>query len=228
MSLQTLCGQSQKDIAVGLGEQMLRATLNQDSSPRAATETVLPSSLDIVQQLNALSELDSNLSHTDMQTKHETVSQSQFDSGIPLVANNVEVQHVNTIPFPSIEAHSMEPDFFSGVPLPTRREFTERNFVGKCPVCDKTFSTYQGLMRHIDHHRGRYPYFCSICGRGFMTKDHMGNHMRGHTGERLYCFCGAAFKTHQALRMHKKREHQDFSVTCDESKPGELDSHCEN
>ena len=36
----------------------------------------------------------------------------------------------------------------------------------KCSICDKHFSTIQGLELHQDMHRGRYPYHCQLCGKG--------------------------------------------------------------
>ena len=39
----------------------------------------------------------------------------------------------------------------------------------KCSICDKHFSTLQGLELHQDMHRGRYPYHCQFCVKGCLS-----------------------------------------------------------
>ena len=134
---------------------------------------------------------------------------AELEPGAADLAAVVRSLDVGQMSVAGFDVHDVAGDVFAGVELPTRRHFVDPSFTAKCPLCEKSFSTYQGFMRHVDHHRGRFAFFCSVCGRGFMTKDHLGNHMRGHTGERLYCQCGVGFKTHQALRMHRKRERHD-------------------
>jgi len=234
LSLQTVIGtKSQTDNAAAKGapsdgknlvRQMLGHPVVQHQPASCSyRQTALPqmplSNLNPPTQVEGFLELGEYVTRirgAELAIKTETGDREAAVDVTGMINNDAEVRQVNASLVPLLDIQDVDPGVFAGVELPTRRNFADPNFTAKCPVCEKSFSTYQGFMRHVDHHRGRYAFFCSVCGRGFMTKDHLGNHVRGHTGEKLYCDCGAGFKTHQALRMHRKREQHERSIAYDE------------
>ncbi|KAJ4449362.1 hypothetical protein ANN_00760 [Periplaneta americana] len=78
----------------------------------------------------------------------------------------------------------------------------EKHF--KCEICGKEFITNEHLVTHIRVHTGEKPYKCVICGRGFSRSTHLTAHIRTHTGEKPYrCdTCGRCFSGRGALSSH--------------------------
>ncbi|XP_029934254.1 zinc finger protein OZF-like [Myripristis murdjan] len=73
-----------------------------------------------------------------------------------------------------------------------------------CSLCGKGFSTKQSRRRHMIIHTGEKPFPCSLCGRGFATKQNLRTHIIIHTKEKPFpcSLCGKGFGTKQSLRRH--------------------------
>ena len=50
----------------------------------------------------------------------------------------------------------------------------------RCNECSKTFTSKKGLNGHIQHHTGKYSYFCGLCRKGFPQACDYKRHMKRH------------------------------------------------
>ena len=86
-----------------------------------------------------------------------------------------------------------------------------------CKLCDGKFANYTTLMRHnISQHGAEKPLSCEQCGKGFISRPELRNHMRTHSGERPYdCEkCGHHFASPSGLRAHKvKHEIEEGTIS---------------
>ena len=46
----------------------------------------------------------------------------------------------------------------------------------ECQTCQKTFTKLSNMKDHLKQHTGLRPYFCSLCGVGFIQKSNRNRH----------------------------------------------------
>ncbi|KAF8771636.1 Zinc finger protein 83 like protein [Argiope bruennichi] len=64
-----------------------------------------------------------------------------------------------------------------------------------CEVCNKLFTSVEGLKRHCSTHTNEKPFLCDICGKAFSHKSKLNIHHNVHTKEKQFkCDeCGKGF-----------------------------------
>ena len=85
----------------------------------------------------------------------------------------------------------------------------------ECSTCMKTFSSKSHLIRHEKTiHLGIFPYTCHLCGKGFVTKDHLKGHVSNHTGDHSYkcSVCSEVFTWKSTRDKHLRLHHPDVTV----------------
>lgn len=68
----------------------------------------------------------------------------------------------------------------------------------------------------MQRHSSVRPHICGICGKGFVHKSYLMEHMSYHTGERQFqCYhCGNRFQAQSALVKHMKRHTSTKDFAC--------------
>ena len=87
----------------------------------------------------------------------------------------------------------------------------------KCDQCEAQFNQNRDLKTHtMQKHTMQRPHVCGICGKGFVHKFYLMEHMTYHTGERKYqCnVCGKTFPGQSALTKHMKRHSNIRNYAC--------------
>ena len=87
----------------------------------------------------------------------------------------------------------------------------------KCDQCDLQFNQNRDLKTHkMQKHTMQRPHVCGICGKGFVHKFYLMEHMTYHTGEKLFqCnYCGKTFPCQSSLSKHIKRHSTTRSFSC--------------
>ncbi|XP_060083772.1 zinc finger protein 148-like [Ylistrum balloti] len=86
----------------------------------------------------------------------------------------------------------------------------------KCEQCDREFSQYNNLRRHLRVHNGK-SYKCHICGRTFNEVFYLEMHIGSHTGERTYScgVCSLSFRDNAELQRHVQTHSAAELHTCE-------------
>lgn len=87
----------------------------------------------------------------------------------------------------------------------------------ECPDCDAKFNQKRDLKTHqMQKHTGERPYKCKDCGKGFVHKHYLTEHMSYHTGERKYQCpqCGKRFQSASTLTKHSERHKGQRNHKC--------------
>ena len=87
----------------------------------------------------------------------------------------------------------------------------------QCQECSQSFNQARDLKTHtMQRHSSERPHVCGICGKGFVHKSYLMEHMSYHTGERQYqCYhCGNRFQAQSALVKHMKRHTASKDFVC--------------
>nr|CAH7712292.1 unnamed protein product [Callosobruchus chinensis] len=86
-----------------------------------------------------------------------------------------------------------------------------------CDICLKTFKRREHLGQHIKLHTGFRPYICEQCNKAFMRKEHLVRHSTLHSGQKNYTcnICEKSFSRNDNLLKHKKTHEKQASYTCE-------------
>nr|CAI5839217.1 unnamed protein product [Callosobruchus analis] len=86
-----------------------------------------------------------------------------------------------------------------------------------CDICLKTFKRREHLGQHIKLHTGFRPYICEHCNKAFMRKEHLVRHSTLHSGQKNYTcnICEKSFSRNDNLLKHKKTHEKQASYTCE-------------
>ena len=87
----------------------------------------------------------------------------------------------------------------------------------QCQECSQNFNQARDLKTHkMQRHSNVRPHVCGICGKGFVHKSYLLEHMSYHTDERQFqCYhCGNRFQAQSALVKHMKRHTTSKDFVC--------------
>jgi transposase-like protein len=81
----------------------------------------------------------------------------------------------------------------------------EKNY--KCPTCNKTFKSKNGLNLHKKTHNEDEWLSCKYCTKSFHRIDRLIEHTRKHTGEKPFVCkdCNITFSNKASLKRHTQR-----------------------
>jgi len=81
----------------------------------------------------------------------------------------------------------------------------------ECTLCNKRFTRSNHLVQHSRIHSGDRLYKCHVCNKAFSHSGHLNRHMRVHTGDKpCKCsLCNKSFCESSGLRKHKRNVHSD-------------------
>ena len=75
-----------------------------------------------------------------------------------------------------------------------------------CYICDKGFTTSNGLPRHIRTHAEIKPFTCEVCNKEFYRKDNLKRHMSTHNIHQCD-ICGKGFINSTARLYNHMKTH---------------------
>lgn len=100
----------------------------------------------------------------------------------------------------------------------TRMPVPINNISLTCIVCTKTLKSQLSLDRHLlSHVTRKIKYICDTCGKGFVSKNGLSQHVLVHSDARPFpCkVCKFSFKTRHELRFHVTVHYGVKPFTCD-------------
>jgi KRAB domain-containing zinc finger protein len=86
-----------------------------------------------------------------------------------------------------------------------------------CIFCNRICSTFGNLKRHMFTHTGERPFSCSLCGKGFIRKNRLFEHISSvHQGQRPYTcdICSKAFALKHNLVAHMNYHLPQARLSC--------------
>ncbi|XP_023303972.2 zinc finger protein 420 [Lucilia cuprina] len=92
---------------------------------------------------------------------------------------------------------------------PRRRHGSTKNEDNRCKECNRTFTRYNHLLRHMLTHSDEKPHVCNFCGKGFSRSDHLQKHIQSIHCEKNYkCDqCSSAYGRKDHLQRHIETRH---------------------
>ncbi|ODM86964.1 putative zinc finger protein [Orchesella cincta] len=131
---------------------------------------------------------------------------------LPNLMSHISSLHTQEKPFPCTECPA-EFALSSSLRSHIIRAHRKGEWVNKCFVCDKKFSTQQVLYRHLQTHTGERPYICSHsgCNKNFPTQGELRRHLSFHIGDKKYTgsVCGKKFVTNGTRNQHVKTHNKN-------------------
>uniref|UniRef100_A0A1I8PE34 Protein krueppel n=1 Tax=Stomoxys calcitrans TaxID=35570 RepID=A0A1I8PE34_STOCA len=92
---------------------------------------------------------------------------------------------------------------------PRRRYGASKQEENRCQQCDRTFSRYNHLLRHMLTHSDEKPHTCKFCSKGFSRSDHLQKHIQSiHAEKNFKCDqCDSAYGRKDHLLRHIETRH---------------------
>lgn len=85
----------------------------------------------------------------------------------------------------------------------------------RCKACDESLTCAATYSAHMRIQHSDRPFMCAVCGRSYVAKLGLDDHMRTHTGERYACpICKKTFLSKQYAKMHSESHSNRNVHTC--------------
>lgn len=97
----------------------------------------------------------------------------------------------------------------SKVKAPRRRHGSAKTEDNRCKECNRSFSRYNHLLRHMLTHSDEKPHICNFCSKGFSRSDHLQKHIQSiHCEKNFKCDqCDSAYGRKDHLLRHIETRH---------------------
>ncbi|XP_023935788.2 zinc finger protein 76 [Bicyclus anynana] len=89
----------------------------------------------------------------------------------------------------------------------------DRPYPCRYPNCGWSFRTASKLLRHTRRHTGERQHACAACGRAFLRREHLRDHVQRHAAPRARHACPSidcqqSFSNRSSLYLHMKKVHK--------------------
>ncbi|KAJ4448818.1 hypothetical protein ANN_00209 [Periplaneta americana] len=87
----------------------------------------------------------------------------------------------------------------------------------KCTICGECYHFPYRLRAHLSSHTGERPFKCNVCEKSFTRLDHMRKHALTHSGEKHFkcSVCGKSFARLDHQQKHELTHKSDKPFKCD-------------
>lgn len=128
------------------------------------------------------------------------------------IANSIKEETSAQIEHP---ASSSAGNKHTKLKTPRRRHGSSKTEDNRCKECNRSFTRYNHLLRHMLTHSDEKPHVCNFCGKGFSRSDHLQKHIQSIHCEKNYkCDqCSSAYGRKDHLLRHiETRHNKDPSI----------------
>lgn len=150
------------------------------------------------------------------------------NSSLNLNVLNQNIPETNSLAYPNVSAKNSVNTSNTDSHIKTEDGLPDNNIIPTssnatpqklhvCEICLKSFKRREHLGQHIKLHTGFRPYICEHCQKSFMRKEHLMRHSTLHSGQKNYTcnICEKSFSRNDNLLKHKKTHEKQSSYTCE-------------
>jgi uncharacterized Zn-finger protein len=83
--------------------------------------------------------------------------------------------------------------------------------------CNQSFKKHSRLKEHLAEHHGQNPYQCDQCGKGFLRKNVLQQHLKTHQKDRFVCIvkeCEFKCSKWSEWVQHRRTKHAPKCIQC--------------